>query len=462
MKKFYTILFALIIVFTTLQSGYTQNPEYILNATNFSYFINKIEFDIYISHTNPSVDFEYAGGQYYFNFNPLIANGGTLTYSIIGSDLPVPLRPRGPAVYNSQLRLAFNTFPGAGLGYILTNNGIPGTKIVRMRLQTSAAALSASPLNIVWRNPPVPPQTNPVTKIFAYVGTTNTDITTPSTHLIGGMTSIPIIIFPVNNSLNNELSLNLVWSKVNGAQSYRIQISGDSLFGSYIVNDSVFSDTSKLISGLSPLTKYFVRVKAMNPFASTAYSDVINFKTRDVLKLKLTFLVEGLYNSLFNLCSRRDTVRSYIRNATAPYSIVDSSIGIMDSVSFSNLYHFNHAPPGTYYIVAKHFNSLEVWSRENGENLVSTDTNYYNFTTAASQAYGDNLKLKGTKWTTYSADVNQDGGIDGTDLAKIHNDAGSFVTGYYLPSDLDGNNFVDGIDFLIGDNNRTFHYVITP
>jgi len=28
-----------------------------------------------------------------------------------------------------------------------------------------------------------------------------------------------------------------------------------------------------------------------------------------------------------------------------------------------------------------------------------------------------------------------------------------FLTGLHLPTDLDGNNIVDGSDFLIGDNN---------
>lgn len=464
MKKLFIIIFGISISVFLIYPNFmqAQNPQYILNATNFNFFTNKIEFDIYLSHTNPPVAFEYAGGQYYFNFNPEIANGGTLTYTIIESDLPVPMRPRGPAVYNSQLRLAFNTFPGAGLGFIMTNNGSPGTKIVKMRLQTSVAALSNVPFNIEWRNPPVPPQTNPVTKIFAYIGTVNTEITTPGNHLIGGMHSAPEIVSPMNNSTDNQLSLKIIWRKVQNATSYRVQVSTDSLFGSYIINDSVYSDTSKNLSNLTHLTKYYFRVKAMNSTASTPYTATWNFKTRDIIKLKLTVIVEGLYNQLFNLLTRKDTVRVYLRSTSPPYNIIDSSKGRIDSINFSNVYNFQYAPGGSYYIVARHFNSLEIWSKDNGQNLITTDTNYYNFTTAASQAYGDNLKLKGTKWTTYSADVNQDGGIDGTDLAKIHNDANSFLTGFYLPSDLDGNSFVDGIDFLIGDNNRTFHFVITP
>ena len=460
MKKFHSILFALIIVFTTLQSGYTQNPEYILNATNFSYFINKIEFDIYISHTNPSVDFEYAGGQYYFNFNPGIANGGVLTYSIIGSDLPASLRPRGPAVYNSQLRLAVNSFPGASLGYIMTGNGTPGTKIVKMRLQTSAASLSGDLLNIEWRNPPVPPQTNPVTKVYAYVGTENTNITSPATHLIGGMFSPPQLISPINNSENNELSLNILWNKVINATSYRMQISTDSLFNSIVVNDSVFNDTSKFISGLLPVTNYFIRLKAMNASASTVYSQSWKFKTRDVIKLKLTALIEGMYYPIFNLLSRRDTVKVYLAQTSPPYAKIDSAFSVIDSINFKGQYSFVNSPPGSYYLVAKHFNSLETWSKNGGENLIATDTNNFDFTSSLTQAYGNNMQLKGGKATFYSGDINNTGTIDGPDLIRIHTDATNFVSGYRLNTDLTGDNFVDGIDYSIGDNNA-FSFVIT-
>lgn len=457
-----TVLFFLLIFFCSgaLKS---QNPQYVLNATNFSYFQNKIEFDIYISQLNAPVYFEYAGGQYYFNFNPSIANGGTLSYSIIGSDLPAALRPRGPQVYNSQLRLAINSFPGASLGYDMTNNGSPGTKIVRMRLQTSAATLSSEPLNLSWRNPPVPPAINPVTKIYSYVDNVNTQITTPENHLIGGMNSTPELVSPQNNSIDNDLTLTFVWRKVINALSYRLLISTDSLFNNIVRNDSVYSDTSKIISGLNNRTDYYFKVNATNGFASTAYSLHWKFKTRDVLKLKLTALMEGLYYPIFNLMQRKDTLKIYLAQNSPPYNFVDSAISLIDTITFKGFYKFNFAAPGNFYLVAKHFNSLSTWSKSGGENLVSTDTNSYNFTTAISQAYGNNMQLKGGKATFYAGDINYSGTIDGLDLIRIHSDSFLFVTGEYLNTDLTGDGIVDAIDYSIGDNNGV-NYVaeITP
>jgi PKD repeat protein len=181
---FAAILFCLL----TVTLSQAQNPTYILNSTNrtpLPSVVNLIEWDIDMTWTNSGVapNYEYAGGQYFFDMNNNIANGGTLTMSNAGSDLPTAMQPRNPTVFNSgggisQLRWAVNTFPGAGNGFAMPA-GVPVT-IVRVRVQTTAAAFAPVAMNLTWRNA-LP---NPFTKIFAYVGTTNTDISTPPNHII--------------------------------------------------------------------------------------------------------------------------------------------------------------------------------------------------------------------------------------------------------------------------------------
>jgi hypothetical protein len=89
----------------------------------------------------------------------------------------------------------------------------------------------------------------------------------------------------------------------------------------------------------------------------------------------------------------------------------------------------------------------------------------YDFTTAANQAFGNNMKQVDTapvRYAIYSGEINGDGTIDGSDLISIDNDAGNFVVGY-VKTDLDGNNFVDATDALIADNNAAnFVSVIRP
>ncbi|MEO6695629.1 MAG: T9SS type A sorting domain-containing protein, partial [Ignavibacteria bacterium] len=201
-----------------------QNPSYNLYAHNFSLSTvnqlnDKLEFDIHIEHTNPPVNFEYAGGQYFIKINPLVANGGTMAYSIIGSDLPINLQPRSPSVGSvsspsaTVLRLAVNTFPGSGNGYNMTGIGLPGVKIVRMRLLNSTSFNTLECFQLEWRNPPIVAF---VTKIFAYAGILNTDVTTPVSHYLNtdklNFTCIQPVELTAFSSIVNKNIITLNWS----------------------------------------------------------------------------------------------------------------------------------------------------------------------------------------------------------------------------------------------------------
>lgn len=357
-------------------------PQYNLRAMNFEYkSINypndAIEFDIYIEHTNPPVIFEYIGGQYHFNFNRHILTGhwppagdtdtSEYSYKIIGSDITVqPFRPRNPVIRatgNDQigmLLLASNSWNGY-TGYILTGNGYPGTKIVRMRLWNKTGPMNNVPLSLEWRNT----FPSPFTKVFALVGTAASDISTPATHFIDSL------------GLGNQKGI----------------------------------------------------------------------------RLSLSVLFHGKYYQEHGYLSSRDTATIYLRDAEFPYSVIDSAKGIIDSVTFSGLFTFSNAPTGKYYIVVRHFQSIETWSREGGDTLKANQSiQTYDFTSSLSQAYGNNLKLKGGKYCLHTGDVDQNGFIDGSDAAKVQTDSQVMLTGRHLVSDLNGDNFVNGLDVLIADN----------
>ena len=183
MKRLYRFLLISLGIIESAGICLAQNPTYILEATNrtpLPNIINSVDWDIDLTWTNSGVipKFEYAGGQYFFDFNKEIANGGTLVMFNVGSDLPAGLQPRNPTVYTAsvpgQLRWAINTFPGAGNGFNMPG-GVAVT-VVRVRLQTTRPQFAPKSLNLAWSNN----QTN----LFAYVGTNNTEITTPFTHMI--------------------------------------------------------------------------------------------------------------------------------------------------------------------------------------------------------------------------------------------------------------------------------------
>jgi len=179
------------------------------------------------------------------------------------------------------------------------------------------------------------------------------------------------------------------------------------------------------------------------------------------MRLKLSALIEGFYNPGINKMIR-DTVMVYVRVSTpAPYTLVDSQKVVLDSLGNVTI-NFSNVSAGSYYIVIKHRNSIETWSKSGGTTLAIGSLNIYDFTLSQLQAYGNNLVLKGTKYCIYSGDVNHDGVVDGTDLSNIDNDASNFISGYVV-TDVNGDQVIDGSDLAIDDNNASgFVSVIKP
>jgi hypothetical protein len=89
----------------------------------------------------------------------------------------------------------------------------------------------------------------------------------------------PLLVSPLNNANAQNCSLALVWNKSIAAESYRVQVSTDSLFSSLIINDSTLIDSTRSVSGLSPLTYYWWRVNAKNIGGTGNYSTAWEFRT---------------------------------------------------------------------------------------------------------------------------------------------------------------------------------------
>jgi hypothetical protein len=189
---------------------------------------------------------------------------------------------------------------------------------------------------------------------------------------------------------------------------------------------------------------------------------VINYL---ISTINIKVIPQGFYNTSTEKLNIKDTVKAYLHNNSSPYNVVDSAIGVIDSVTFTGSFNFFNASNGTYYIVIKHRNTIETWSKSGGETFVAGTIMNYDFTNAANKAFGDNMKqvdFSPVRFGIYSGDVNQDGVIDGSDGSLIDNDAFNFVFGYVV-SDLTGDNVTDGSDAAIADNNA-FNFVqkITP
>jgi hypothetical protein len=96
---------------------------------------------------------------------------------------------------------------------------------------------------------------------------------------------------------------------------------------------------------------------------------------------------------------------------------------------------------GSHYIVIRHRNALETWS---AAPVTMGDSVSYDFTTSASQAYGNNqVSVASGVFALWSGDLNQDGAIP-------------LILFGYERSDLTGDGVVESSDYLLMENNIPF------
>ncbi len=171
----------------------------------------------------------------------------------------------------------------------------------------------------------------------------------------------------------------------------------------------------------------------------------------------LTIGIQGFWNGTTQVS---DYVLCHLRSSTAPYAIVDKASALLDN-SGNGSFQFNFAPSGSYYLELSHRNSLETWSGL-PQTVVRGNSYNYNFTSAASQAYGNNMILKSGKYCIYSGDVNQDGYVNLADVLQTFNSSSQFETGYIV-TDVNGDNIADLSDITIAFNNsQNFVQKVTP
>jgi hypothetical protein len=285
--------------------------------------------------------------------------------------------------------------------------------------------------------------------------------------------------FPVNFIAPSAAYLNF-WHKYNTEPGYDfciVEASSNNgatwqTVTSYNGNLSVWTEQRFDVSAYAAASSQLkIRFTLKSDGAVTAdgwYVDDIKLTTYNTLtagvvsNLNLTLAQEGFYNTATNSLRQSDTVSVYIRNILSPYSIVDSARGVIDSLTLTGNFGFRNTPTGTYYIVIKHRNSIETWSRNGGEAFTFGGTLNYDFTSSANKAYGNNLTLVEKRYSLFSGDVDQNGQINLSDIILVFNDQTNFAGGY-LTTDVNGDYILNLSDILITHNNSAnFISKITP
>lgn len=262
MKKRFLIVMLFSVAITINYAQYPIRTSIVTVDSLLRIAPNVITFSIYFKNTASDSAINYSGGQFHLDFNKDILNGGTGTLSIISSGLPANLQPANPTVYTvttpGQLRLAPKAPPGALIGGFSVNPG-DSVLVVKLALSTSVTSLNPSvPLNILWR---IIPNSNPLTKISAYIWKSNQIISANSTFvirplsnkelditaLVQGFYSISEVMIPdtITVKLHNSTS---PWSLVDQAKVL-VDASGRAITNFFSVSDG---------------TNYYLAVKHRN------------------------------------------------------------------------------------------------------------------------------------------------------------------------------------------------------
>ena len=183
--------------------------------------------------------------------------------------------------------------------------------------------------------------------------------------------------------------------------------------------------------------------------------------------LNLTAYLESLYNAGIGKMNQAqksgaaqfadgiaDVLTVELHDATTPfataYTFADIDLNINGTLAVNTV---PSAVSGNYYIVLKHRNSVELWSATAVS--FSGSTIDYNFSTSASQAYGNAMKDLGSGvFGMFAGDVNQDGIVDSGDMVVVDNDAANFITGY-VANDVNGDGNINAADLLLLNANAT-------
>jgi hypothetical protein len=195
---------------------------------------------------------------------------------------------------------------------------------------------------------------------------------------------------------------------------------------------------------------------------TTDNSATSSIKVVAPVTLNLKAFIEGYYTGASTMATvlanqgvgssstNVDSVAVELHQVASPFALAYSFNGILQTNGTLACTFPYQANGNSYYIVIKHRNSLETWSANSVTMLSSTS---YDFTTAATKAYGDNqVQIEPNVFGIYSGDINHDGFITGDDGLLIETDIDLFSEGYF-DTDLNGDGFVTGDDLLFFDVN---------
>jgi hypothetical protein len=413
-----------------------------------------------------------------FNYNPSVASyismEGTLAQTISGA---------GTITLGANTDLIINNLAGVTIDYPLTINGtltltnglvsLAGNNVTMGATASILGTPSASKMIVATG-------AGELRKVFTAAGS----FTFPVGDNTGTAEYSPVTLnFTSGTFASAYAGVNLVNAAYPGVSGsyldryWNISASGISAYScnatfNYTENDVIGTESSIYCYRVAPGTDLYDAADVTNNILTATLSDIIGAFTGKeqppVTKiLNVKFFLEGLFNTGTGLMNEAqggsgaqfgtgiaDQVTIELRESTAPYAVAytfaDASLNTDGTVAVNTV---PGAVAGDYYVVVNHRNSIQTWSAA-PVSFAGSGPIAYDFTTSASQAYGNNMRLMGTNYVIYGGDASQDGIVDGTDMALIDNASTSILQGYNS-EDVNGDGIVDGTDMALIDNNST-------
>lgn len=436
--------------FGTFDSNYYCNPysNYLVRRTNFlpSYISNIITLDSWKSTYGKDLNSKslpFSLDQYGITDT---LSGNLLSNSIFNTNIsPWISWPSGasvswinnPNLDSGSLKMKWNG-SGYSLGLALSNRyAISAGNYYQIGISTVGnhsgtfslwgfSSLSSTTFSF--------PQTffsyNNVRNDYSFVY--KSDITDPQAYMSIGL-ALPDTVAYFDNVTMYRVNV----EKLDSSQMSKVFLNTSSTPSSVSLNGIAYKDLDgNPVNGSIILQPYSSRILVNEGFIPSR-------------KLNLKVMIEGLYNPITDKMIS-DTATIFIRNATAPYTIIDSARIVLDSSGNGSYNSYTAINSTNYYLSLRHRNSIETWS---GTTVTfNNNTLTYDFTTSANKAHGNNLILSGSRYCIYSGDVVNDGQIELVDVLQVFNVANFFTTGF-LNEDLNGDEVIDLSDIQIVYNN---------
>ena len=278
----------------------------------------------------------------------------------------------------------------------------------------------------------------------------------------------------IQGSLEMSPPSNLIWEVDSLGNGHEFQVSDTTILNGIVTID--------FTNNFSPSSNDSIRLVKCNtilgniqdtiyPNGYTGYfvfsngylslTDITPINTNGVLNIQAW--LQGYYNGSSSMNAAlwnsgvttnqnlADSVYVSLHDTTAPYNLVWRHAALLHTNGVMELDIPETYLQHSWYLVLNHRSHIQTWSAN--PVFLSNQFNY-DFSTAASQAYGSNqIEVEPGIFALYSGDINQDGFIDSFDFPALDTDIFNGVSGVYTNTDLNGDGFVDSFDFPVFDFN---------